>query len=234
VWAPVDGAAESNLRLKKSHSTPPSRHRSRPATTRAVVGADGPDRGGTIDFPGRKRCHDGNDTALRPGVGKRARARRHTGRPLENAHRSGCGGPGGLGRHDDHRSVHDGDVFRAYLEHVLCPQLKAGQIVVMDNLSAHKVSGVRALIEAAGQNCATCRPTRPISIRLRSAGRRSSKRSERPRREHSEHWNKPWRMPWPQLPPKTPPTVSAIADMDYVNSKNGLVMHEPCASASPL
>ena len=39
----------------------------------------------------------------------------------------------------------DGDVFRAYLEHVLCPQLKAGQIVVMDNLSAHKVSGVRAL-----------------------------------------------------------------------------------------
>ena len=44
----------------------------------------------------------------------------------------------------------DGDVFRAYLEHVLCPQLKAGQIVVMDNLSAHKVSGVRALIEAAG------------------------------------------------------------------------------------
>jgi len=44
----------------------------------------------------------------------------------------------------------DGEVFRAYLEHVLCPQLKAGQIVVMDNLSAHKVSGVRALIEAAG------------------------------------------------------------------------------------
>ena len=30
----------------------------------------------------------------------------------------------------------DGEVFRAYLEHVLCPQLKAGQIVVMDNLSA--------------------------------------------------------------------------------------------------
>jgi transposase len=44
----------------------------------------------------------------------------------------------------------DGEVFRAYLEHVLCPQLKSGQIVVMDNLSAHKVNGVRALIEAAG------------------------------------------------------------------------------------
>lgn len=44
----------------------------------------------------------------------------------------------------------DGEVFCAYLEHVLCPQLKAGQIVVMDNLSAHKVSGVRALIESTG------------------------------------------------------------------------------------
>jgi transposase len=44
----------------------------------------------------------------------------------------------------------DGEVFRAYLEHVLCPQLKAGQIVVMDNLSAHKVNGVRELIEASG------------------------------------------------------------------------------------
>lgn len=44
----------------------------------------------------------------------------------------------------------DADVFKAYLEQVLCPQLKPGQIVVMDNLSAHKVKGVRERIEAAG------------------------------------------------------------------------------------
>jgi transposase len=44
----------------------------------------------------------------------------------------------------------DGDVFLAYLEHVLCPQLKPGQLVVMDNLGAHKVDGVRQLIEQAG------------------------------------------------------------------------------------
>jgi transposase len=47
-------------------------------------------------------------------------------------------------------SATDGDVFLAYLEHVLCPQLQPGDVVVMDNLSAHKVAGVRALIEAAG------------------------------------------------------------------------------------
>jgi transposase len=44
----------------------------------------------------------------------------------------------------------DGDVFRSYLEHVLCPRLKPGQLVVMDNLGAHKVDGVRELIEGAG------------------------------------------------------------------------------------
>lgn len=44
----------------------------------------------------------------------------------------------------------DGDIFLAYVEHVLCPALRAGDVVVMDNLSAHKVSGVRELIQAAG------------------------------------------------------------------------------------
>ena len=44
----------------------------------------------------------------------------------------------------------DGDVFLAYLEQVLCPQLRPGHCVVMDNLAAHKVAGVRELIEATG------------------------------------------------------------------------------------
>ena len=44
----------------------------------------------------------------------------------------------------------DGDIFRAYVEHVLCPQLQARDVVVMDNLSAHKVRGIRELIEAQG------------------------------------------------------------------------------------
>jgi transposase len=44
----------------------------------------------------------------------------------------------------------DGDVFLAYLEQVLCPRLQPGQIVVMDNLAAHKVAGVRERIESVG------------------------------------------------------------------------------------
>jgi transposase len=44
----------------------------------------------------------------------------------------------------------DGDVFLAYVEQVLCPRLEPGQVVVMDNLPAHKVEGVRCLIAATG------------------------------------------------------------------------------------
>ena len=44
----------------------------------------------------------------------------------------------------------DTEIFLAYLDHVLCPQLRPGDVVVMDNLSSHKVKGVRERIEAAG------------------------------------------------------------------------------------
>ena len=43
-----------------------------------------------------------------------------------------------------------GAVFEAYVERVLSPMLCPGQIVVMDNLSAHKGERVRELIEARG------------------------------------------------------------------------------------
>jgi len=44
----------------------------------------------------------------------------------------------------------DGEIFLAYVEHFLCPELRPEDVVVMDNLSAHKVDGVRQLIEATG------------------------------------------------------------------------------------
>lgn len=44
----------------------------------------------------------------------------------------------------------DGDVFRAYVEKVLIPELDPGDIVVMDNLPAHRVGGIRKAIAAAG------------------------------------------------------------------------------------
>ena len=44
----------------------------------------------------------------------------------------------------------NGATFKAYVEQVLVPDLNPGDIVVMDNLPAHKVAGIRQAIEAAG------------------------------------------------------------------------------------
>jgi transposase len=44
----------------------------------------------------------------------------------------------------------DGVVFKLYVAEVLCPTLSRGDIVVLDNLPAHKVAGVKELIEAKG------------------------------------------------------------------------------------
>jgi transposase len=42
------------------------------------------------------------------------------------------------------------EVFEAYLERALAPSLRPGQVVVMDNLSAHKGGRVREIVEGAG------------------------------------------------------------------------------------
>ena len=44
----------------------------------------------------------------------------------------------------------NGELFLAYVEQVLVPALRHGDIVIMDNLRSHKVAGVRKAIEAAG------------------------------------------------------------------------------------
>ena len=44
----------------------------------------------------------------------------------------------------------NGHAFVAWVEQFLVPELRPGDIVVMDNLSSHKVAGVKPAIEAAG------------------------------------------------------------------------------------
>jgi len=55
----------------------------------------------------------------------------------------------------------NGAIFRAYLKHCLIPTLTPGDIVIMDNLPAHKVTGVRDAIEAAGARLAYLPPYSP-------------------------------------------------------------------------
>ena len=44
----------------------------------------------------------------------------------------------------------DGESFRAYIEQILVPTLQPGDIVIADNLGAHKVAGIQRALQAAG------------------------------------------------------------------------------------
>jgi transposase len=78
----------------------------------------------------------------------------------------------------------DTDIFLAYIEHLLYPVLKPGDVVVMDNLSAHKAPAVREWIEKAGAELLYLPPYSPdlnpiekawakLKQRLRAAKARS-------------------------------------------------------------
>lgn len=55
----------------------------------------------------------------------------------------------------------DGPMFLAYVQQQLAPTLQPGDIVVMDNLSAHKVAGVQQAIERVGARVAYLPPYSP-------------------------------------------------------------------------
>jgi transposase len=55
----------------------------------------------------------------------------------------------------------NGATFLAWVQQLLVPTLRQGDIVVMDNLSSHKVKGVREAIEAAGANLRYLPPYSP-------------------------------------------------------------------------
>lgn len=55
----------------------------------------------------------------------------------------------------------NGELFLAYVRQQLVPTLHEGDIVVLDNLSAHKVAGVRDAIESAGAKIVYLPPYSP-------------------------------------------------------------------------
>jgi transposase len=78
----------------------------------------------------------------------------------------------------------NGDLFCAYVESVLVPEQRAGDIVVLDNLSSQKRVGARRVIEAAGARVVSLRPYSPdlnpienafskLKRLVRAAGRRT-------------------------------------------------------------
>ncbi len=77
----------------------------------------------------------------------------------------------------------DTDTFRAYIEQVLVPTLRPGDVVVLDNLAAHKQPEVRAAIEQAGAHLRFLPPYSPDfnPIELAFAKLKAFLRAARPR-----------------------------------------------------
>jgi transposase len=77
----------------------------------------------------------------------------------------------------------DADIFLAYLDHALCPALRPGDVVVMDNLSSHKVRGVAQRIERAGAELLYLPPYSPDLNPIEKAWAKLKQlvRSEKPR-----------------------------------------------------
>ena len=78
----------------------------------------------------------------------------------------------------------NGDWFEAYVAQMLVPELRPGDIVIMDNLSSHKRASVQVLIEAAGATLRFLPPYSPdfnpiekafsrLKAMLRKAGERT-------------------------------------------------------------
>jgi transposase len=78
----------------------------------------------------------------------------------------------------------NGEIFLQYVKEALVPTLSRGDIVIMDNLPAHKVAGIRETIEAAGAELVYLPPYSPdlnpiekffakLKSKLRKAARRT-------------------------------------------------------------
>jgi transposase len=76
----------------------------------------------------------------------------------------------------------NGEAFLAYVEQALVPELRPGDIVIMDNLPAHKVHGVRQAIEAAGASLRypSKRCSRGAARKVNAHENRSHRRPSRP------------------------------------------------------
>jgi transposase len=113
----------------------------------------------------------------------------------------------------------NGALFTAYVETFLVAELKPGDVVVMDNLSCHKIEAVREAIEAAGAELLFLPPYSPdlnpieqVFAKLKALLRKAAKRTV------SALWNEIGRL-LDRFPPTNAQTTSPTAGIDHVKPK---------------
>ena len=107
----------------------------------------------------------------------------------------------------------NGEAFLVYVETVLAPSLSAGDIVVIDNLPAHKVAGIRAAIEARGAFLLYLPPYSPDLNPIEMAFAKLKTCCARPPPEQETHFGT--RSPKPSAPSQSTnaQTTSLMQDM---------------------
>jgi hypothetical protein len=88
-------------------------------------------------------------------------------------------------------------VFETYVERLLAPALRSGQVVVMDNTSGRTDQrGLGSSSRRGDASSSTCRPTPRTSIRSKKPSRRSSTSSGRSRPAPRSYSSKRWVAHW--------------------------------------
>lgn len=104
----------------------------------------------------------------------------------------------------------NGESFRAYVEQILLPTLREGDIVVMDNLGSHKSKAVREAIRSAGARRLFLPAYSPDSSRSSPSSRRCSEKPEHARARRSAM---PLRRCFPPSPARNAQTIFSTQDM---------------------
>ena len=114
----------------------------------------------------------------------------------------------------------DGEMFLAYVRQFLCPTLQPGDIVILDNLSSHKVAGVEEAITATGATLLYLPPYSPdlnpiekFFSKLKALLRKAAKRDHRRPLEGNR------RVAQYASPQANAQTTSPLADMYALKSQ---------------
>ena len=118
----------------------------------------------------------------------------------------------------------NGLAFQAYVDQVLVPELKAGDVVVMDNLGSHKGASVRSSIEAAGARLLYLPPYSPDFNPIENA---FAKLKALLRKAAERTIEGLWSVP---TEPPVPPSARAIAEVEEPEVR---VVETPTEAAPP-
>src|SRR5690348_13413473 len=96
----------------------------------------------------------------------------------------------------------DAEVFRAYVKHVLGPTLLPGDIVLLDNLSVHKVSGIQQMLARRRTRLRYLPPYSPDMAPIESCWSKLKTSLAKPRPGLTTRWTRRLRKRWPLSRPR--------------------------------